>query len=265
MTSVDHRRPVGHGRARHDRPRRRRGWRASTCRLCVSVDGVAPFGACRLCTVEITKRGRSRLVASCCYPAEEGLDVPTESEKVVKGGKLVLEMLLARAPGTQALQEYGKRYGAQVDKFSPDPSHCILCGLCVNYCAEVKGKHAIGFVERGWSGRSCPARRGRGGVPSNAGPVSRCARPGCGPRTTASRECPTSADMAVERLRRRRSAAEPPPPKAGRGLVSRSSVQPAGRPSRWSTAVCRAPTTTSPTGAVWRCGTRIGGRFGCDP
>ena len=113
------------------------------------VDGVAPFCACRLCTVEITKRGRSRLVASCCYPAEEGLDVQTESEKVVKGRKLVLEMLLARAPGTQALQEYGKRYGAQVDKFSPDPSHCILCGLCVNYCAEVKGKHAIGFIGRG--------------------------------------------------------------------------------------------------------------------
>jgi NADH dehydrogenase/NADH:ubiquinone oxidoreductase subunit G len=113
------------------------------------VEGVAPFGACRLCTVEITRGGRSRLVASCCYPAEEGLDVQTESEKVVKGRKLVLEMLLARAPGTQALQEYGKRYGAQVDKFRPDPSHCILCGLCVNYCAEVKGKHAIGFIGRG--------------------------------------------------------------------------------------------------------------------
>ena len=113
------------------------------------LEGVAPFGACRLCTVEITRGGRSRLVASCCYPAEEGLDVQTESEKVVKGRKLVLEMLLARAPGTQALQEYGKRYGAQADKFSPDPSHCFLCGLCVNYCAEVKGKHAIGFIGRG--------------------------------------------------------------------------------------------------------------------
>src|SRR5450756_1296611 len=100
---------------------------------------VAPFGACRLCTVEITSGGRSRLVASCVYPAEEGLDVQTESAPVVKGRKLILEMLLARAPGVQALTAYASRYGVDVAKFSSDPSFCILCGLCVNYCAEVKG------------------------------------------------------------------------------------------------------------------------------
>lgn len=110
---------------------------------------VAPFGACRLCTVEITSGGRSRLVVSCVYPVEEGLDVQTESAPVVKGRKLILEMLLVRAPGVQALRDYGSRYGADVAKFSSDPSFCILCGLCVNYCAEVKGKHAIGFTGRG--------------------------------------------------------------------------------------------------------------------
>jgi NADH dehydrogenase/NADH:ubiquinone oxidoreductase subunit G len=113
------------------------------------LDEVAPFGACRLCTVEISRAGRSRLVASCCYPAEEGLDVQTESERVVKGRKLILEMLLARAPGMQALKDYASRYGVDPDKFGLDPSFCVLCGLCVNYCAEVKGKHAIGFVGRG--------------------------------------------------------------------------------------------------------------------
>ncbi len=116
--------------------------------LCNHED-LAPFGACRLCTVEIAKGGRSRLVASCVYPVEEGLDVQTESEPVVKGRKLILEMLLARAPGVQALRDYGIRYGVDVAKFSVDPSFCILCGLCVNYCAEVKGKHAIGFTGRG--------------------------------------------------------------------------------------------------------------------
>jgi NADH dehydrogenase/NADH:ubiquinone oxidoreductase subunit G len=112
-------------------------------------DDVAPFGACRLCTVEIAKGGRSRLVASCCYPAEDGLDVRTESERLTRGRRLILEMMLARAPGVQVLRDYASRYGAEADKFSVDPSFCILCGLCVNYCAEVKGKHAIGFIGRG--------------------------------------------------------------------------------------------------------------------
>ena len=82
---------------------------------------LAPFGACRLCTVEIAKGGRSRLVASCVYPVEEGLDVQTESEPVVKGRKLILEMLLARAPGVQVLRDYGKRYGVDATKFSVGP------------------------------------------------------------------------------------------------------------------------------------------------
>jgi bidirectional [NiFe] hydrogenase diaphorase subunit len=110
---------------------------------------VAPFGACRLCTVEIRKGDRSRLVSSCAYPVEEGLDVQTESEVVVKGRKLILEMLLVRAPGVQMVTEYARQYGSDASRFSADPSFCILCGLCVNYCAEVKGKHAIGFVGRG--------------------------------------------------------------------------------------------------------------------
>ena len=81
-------------------------------------DDVAPFGACRLCTVEIAKGGRSRLVASCCYPADEGLDVRTESERLTRGRKLILEMMLARAPGVQVLRDYASRYGAEADKFS---------------------------------------------------------------------------------------------------------------------------------------------------
>jgi len=110
---------------------------------------VAPFGACRLCTVEIRKGDRSRLVASCVYPVEEGLDVHTESPRVVKGRKLIIELLLARAPGVQRLREYAAAYGADTDRFDPEPSFCVLCGLCVNYCRDVKGNNAMGFVGRG--------------------------------------------------------------------------------------------------------------------
>ena len=108
-------------------------------------------GVCRLCTVEISKGGRPRLVASCVYPVEQGLEVQTESTRVVKGRKLILELLLAKAPGVQVLQEYGARYGVEADKFACEPDFCILCGLCVRYCAEAKRKNAIGFVGRGVS------------------------------------------------------------------------------------------------------------------
>ncbi len=116
--------------------------------LCDLAD-LTPFGGCRLCTVEIAKGGRSQLVVSCVYPVEEGLDVQTESDRVAAGRKLILEMLLARAPGVQALTDYGSRYGVDPGKFSSMPNYCILCGLCVRYCEEVKGKCAIGFVGRG--------------------------------------------------------------------------------------------------------------------
>ena len=116
--------------------------------LC-NLEPLEASGACRLCTVEISKGGRTRLVASCVYPVEEGLDVQTESETVVRGRRLILEMLLARAPSVQVLREYGRRYGVDVDKFEQEPNYCIMCGLCVRYCAEVKGACAIGFAGRG--------------------------------------------------------------------------------------------------------------------
>ncbi len=118
---------------------------------------LAPYGACRLCTVEIIRGKHSRLVASCVYPVEDGLIVETESERVVKIRKLLLELLWARVPGIQALRNYelrnyGLKYGiteAQAKRFETEPTFCILCGLCVRYCAEVKKKHAIGFIGRG--------------------------------------------------------------------------------------------------------------------
>jgi len=117
--------------------------------LC-SHEKLAPYGACRLCTVEITKGKQSQLVASCVYPVEEGLTVKTESEPVTRGRRMLLELLWARAPGIQALRKYGVKYGISTrTKFEIEPTFCLLCGLCVRYCNEVKRKDAIGFVGRG--------------------------------------------------------------------------------------------------------------------
>ena len=110
---------------------------------------LTPYGACRLCTVEIVRGQRSRLVTSCVYLVEDGLIVKTESEPVIKIRKMLLEMMWARAPGVQAIRDYGIKYGISRTKFEVEPTFCILCGLCVRYCAEVKKKNAIGFIGRG--------------------------------------------------------------------------------------------------------------------
>ncbi|MEW6424129.1 MAG: 2Fe-2S iron-sulfur cluster-binding protein [Bacillota bacterium] len=108
-----------------------------------------PYGACRICTVEIENRGRTRLVAACLYSVEKDLVVRTRSEKVDKIRKMILELLLAHAPDARELQGLAKEYGADKDRFEKESSFCILCGLCVRYCAEVKKKNAVGFVDRG--------------------------------------------------------------------------------------------------------------------
>lgn len=108
-----------------------------------------PYGGCRICTIEIETQGRTRLVASCLYPVEPGLIVRTRSEKVDRIRRVLVELLLAHAPDSPVLQELAKEYGADRDRFGKEASFCILCGLCVRYCAEVKQKHAIGFVDRG--------------------------------------------------------------------------------------------------------------------
>ena len=108
-----------------------------------------PYGACRICTVEIETRGRTNLVAACLYPVEQNLVVRTRSKRVDKVRKLLLELLLAHAPDAVELQDLAKEYGADKARFEKEPSFCLLCGLCVRYCAEVKKKNAIGFVDRG--------------------------------------------------------------------------------------------------------------------
>jgi bidirectional [NiFe] hydrogenase diaphorase subunit len=108
-----------------------------------------PYGACRICTVEIEARGRTNLVAACLYPVEQNLVVRTRSEKVDKTRKVLLELMLAHAPDSTELQDLAQEYGADKARFEKESSFCILCGLCVRYCAEVKKANAIGFVDRG--------------------------------------------------------------------------------------------------------------------
>jgi bidirectional [NiFe] hydrogenase diaphorase subunit len=108
-----------------------------------------PFGGCRICVVEAERRGQTRLVAACTHPVEEGLAVRTRSEKIDRIRKSILEMLMAHAPDSPPLVALAREYGADRDRFEKEASFCIHCGLCVRYCAEIKGLYAVGFVDRG--------------------------------------------------------------------------------------------------------------------
>jgi len=114
-------------------------------------EGVAPYGACRLCMVEIVSRGRERLVASCLYPVEEGLIVKTNSPRVNRVRRLIVELLLTRCPDSEVLQELARKLGIDKPRFPLEENNrkCILCALCARACQEVVGVSAISLVNRG--------------------------------------------------------------------------------------------------------------------
>lgn len=118
-------------------------------------EGLEPYGACRICSVEIEKRGRSRIVAACCYPAEEGLKVITRSPKIDKIRKTIIELVAVMAGEDVAgkMRALASEYNADLSRFSSRvpmrPTKCILCGLCVRRCIEANWDSAIGFIGRG--------------------------------------------------------------------------------------------------------------------
>jgi NADH dehydrogenase/NADH:ubiquinone oxidoreductase subunit G len=119
--------------------------------LCYN-EGVEPYGACRLCLVEISKNHRTRLVTSCLYPIEEGLVVNTASERVVANRKMLMELLLARCSGVKMIEDLARKIGVEKPSFKPEyleKNECILCGLCVRACREVVGTSAISLANRG--------------------------------------------------------------------------------------------------------------------
>jgi bidirectional [NiFe] hydrogenase diaphorase subunit len=114
-------------------------------------DALEPYGACRLCIVEAREKGkkRSRVVASCLYPVKEGLEVETNTARIKKLRKFLLELLLARSPQSPYVKELAAKHGVTKARFSSMGDDCILCGLCVRVCTEVVKADAIGFSERG--------------------------------------------------------------------------------------------------------------------
>lgn len=113
-------------------------------------EALSSSGACRLCSVEVTtKRGRNRVVASCLYPVEEGLNVQTNSEKIKRLRKGLMELLLARCPSSEKIKDMARQMGVTEPRFRLEGEECILCGLCVRVCQEISEARAISAVNRG--------------------------------------------------------------------------------------------------------------------
>jgi bidirectional [NiFe] hydrogenase diaphorase subunit len=113
------------------------------------MDGLSPYGACRLCVVEIGDGLKAKLVSSCTYPAEEGLKVRTASNRVIKARRMILELLLASCPQSKTIQDLASAHGIRRQRFRQEYEDCILCGLCVRMCDEQMMARAIGFRNRG--------------------------------------------------------------------------------------------------------------------
>ena len=112
-------------------------------------DALEPYGACRLCTVEVTAGKRRRFVTACNYVARDGIDVKTASLEVTQLRKMILELLLARCPDAEIINNLAQSYDVDDPRFKPENQTCILCGLCVRVCKEIMGISAISLVGRG--------------------------------------------------------------------------------------------------------------------
>jgi len=110
---------------------------------------LTPYGACRVCLVEITGGAKPGLQAACLYKCTDGLEVKTDTERVRKARRVVLELLLARSPEAEKVRSLAKEYGVLGSRFRLESDNCILCGLCVRACAEISRRDAISFSERG--------------------------------------------------------------------------------------------------------------------
>ena len=117
---------------------------------------LTPYGACRLCLVEISQNNRSTIQASCTYPAIDKLVVNTNTEKVIKTRKVMFELLLARCPDSKLIQQVAEEYGVKETRFEKKNEDCFLCGLCVRMCRERMGISAINFINRGSERKVCP-------------------------------------------------------------------------------------------------------------
>jgi bidirectional [NiFe] hydrogenase diaphorase subunit len=113
-------------------------------------EALLPYGACRLCLVELSNPRGNKIVASCAYPCEEGLVVRTDSQSVLDARRAVVELLMVSGSHLPAVRALANELGVHSPpRVSLDADDCIVCGLCVRACKEIVGVGAISLTHRG--------------------------------------------------------------------------------------------------------------------
>lgn len=114
-------------------------------------DGIEGQGRCRLCMVEVREGKKTKIVSSCVYPIKDGLEVVTDSEKIIAIRKNIILLLLLKTPNNKYIKSLAEKYGVKAPIRYVDADvneNCILCGLCVIAC-EKMGTSAISLINRG--------------------------------------------------------------------------------------------------------------------
>src|SRR3972149_2470477 len=203
-------------------------------------ESLPPYAACRFCIVEVTHKGVTRCRASCSFPVEEGMEIKTHSERVLKIRRILAELMMARCPESDVIRDLAYDIGVGECRFdrargekspcrtcgickireemrltAPDgiPSSfvhkggCILCGMWVRLCDDVMKIGALAFESRGIRRRvTTPFRK----------PSEFCIT--CG---ACSSICPTGA---IELLRIRAQQPRPIPSEFEQGLANRKPI-----------------------------------------
>ncbi len=116
-------------------------------------EALEPYGACRLCLVELVGPRARKLVASCAYPCEPDLVVRTQSELVMQARRTVVQLLMLTSAHVPVVRELAEALDIELPRAALEPDDCILCGLCVRECQSIVGVGAIGFANRGMQRR----------------------------------------------------------------------------------------------------------------
>jgi len=114
------------------------------------MEGLESYGGCRMCLVQISDDKNPKLVTACTYPVEEGLNVRTNTKRVISARKMMVELLLSVSSDSKVIQDLASKLNVTKLRFASRHEDCILCGRCVRMCKDQMQSGAIGFTERGY-------------------------------------------------------------------------------------------------------------------